>query len=332
MPARRIRIVFALAMFLAAATVAPSADAKAEAGRFTTYHDQQIAAAQLTRACLEAIKTMRSSLGIPIDPVLDPNGTGMIGAPFSELTTCFGSLTVKRTTTNPNWAALFVRYFKTIGLQRGDVIAIGATGSFPSLIVACLASAKVMELEPVLIYSVGASPYGANIPRFTLVDMLGFLSERGLLPYKPAALLLDLHGSSGKVGLFRRERPPFDRLLERLALPVLSVSTRQEGISRCRAAYDQAAAGRRIGCFVNLGASRTFSGEIVTFLALPDGLILHLPAPEQKRDRSLIHDFAARGVPVVNLILIKKVARRNGIAIDPIPMVPVGDGGVYCLE
>ena len=61
-------------------------------------------------------------------------------------------------------------------------------GRFPGLILATLCAARALELEPVVIYSVGSSMYGANLPGFTFVDMLARLREDGILPYRIAAV------------------------------------------------------------------------------------------------------------------------------------------------
>jgi len=93
-----------------------------------------------------------------------------------------GNLEAKRTSTNPAFAALLVKYFKEANLKKGDVIAIGASGSFPTLIVAVLSAARVLELEPLIIYSVGSSEYGANLPEFTFVEMLDSLNKKMSYP------------------------------------------------------------------------------------------------------------------------------------------------------
>ncbi|GAI92880.1 unnamed protein product, partial [marine sediment metagenome] len=154
----------------------------------TPYYDEQIQAAQLMKNSLETIKEERLKRNIPLNIELDPNQTGIIGKEYTELTTTLGNLEAKRTSTNPAFAALLVKYFKEANLKKGDVIAIGASGSFPALILATLSTARVLELEPLLIYSVGSSEYGANLPEFTFVEMLDSLNKKNILPYKLLAI------------------------------------------------------------------------------------------------------------------------------------------------
>ena len=141
----------------------------------TAFYDRQVRAAEIMHNCALAIAEERTARGIHIDPELDPNGTGLIGAEFTAITTTLGVLEAKRTTTNPAFAALMVRYFREARLQPGDVVAVGASGSFPALILATLAACKALDLQPAVIYSVGASMYGANIQqkRSFLADKRG---------------------------------------------------------------------------------------------------------------------------------------------------------------
>jgi poly-gamma-glutamate system protein len=120
----------------------------------------QLSAARLMASCIAELSAFRESLGIEIDPSVDPNLTGLIGPEFTELTTTLGNLQAKRTSTNPDFAALLVKYFKELNLKRGDPVAIGASGSFPSLLLATLCACEVLELEPLVIYSIGASEHG----------------------------------------------------------------------------------------------------------------------------------------------------------------------------
>ncbi len=294
----------------------------------TTCYERQIAAAQWTKICLDSIKELRLAKGIPIDPRLDPNETGIVGKTFSEITTCVGALTAKRTATNPNFAALFVRYFTDLGLRQGDVVAIGATASYPGLIVAALAAARELGLEPILVHSLGSSQYGANIPALTFVDMLEHLNEEGLLPYRLAAVTLEIDGDNGGVGLLNRDPASFRQIIARAEVPALQPASCAESIRRCREIYERCAAGRPIRCFVNLGAGRPFVGELAIIGGLPEGLTVHAQIPQNRRGHALMLDYAARGIPVISLINVKRIAEET-VGVDPIPMPPIGAGPVY---
>lgn len=67
------------------------------------------------------------------------------------------------------------------GAEKGDTVAVNLSSSFPCLNLAVLCALDAMELKGIVINSVGASTYGANLPDFTYLDMEHFLVERQYL-------------------------------------------------------------------------------------------------------------------------------------------------------
>jgi poly-gamma-glutamate system protein len=80
---------------------------------------------------------------------------------------------------------------------------------------------------------------------------------------------------------------------------------------------------------VNIGGASASFGDTPASLALPNGLVLSLPDVPRGLTRGLVYEFASRGVPVVHLLFIRGLARDNHLPFDPIPLPPVGQGGVY---
>lgn len=320
-------------------------------------YTEQVEAARLMRACLEAVRRERLSLGIPIDPQLDPNRTGLIGEEFTEMTTSVGNLDAKRTSTNPAFAALMVRYFHAAGLKAGDVVAVGASGSFPGLILATLAAARVLDLKPVVIYSVGASMYGANIPRFTFIEMLSCLNREGLIPFGIAAVSPGGDGDVGKGVLFEGgeeggdgeetgdgEGAPRDGeggpgpggpllvIARRSGLPLIYEATLADSIRARLRIYEEHSGGRPIACFVNVGGAAPNFGTTMASLEFPNGLVTRAHISSADRERGLVFEFAARGIPVIHLLSVRDLAMKNGIPVDPVPFPPIGEGRVYCVS
>lgn len=293
-------------------------------------YEAQIAAAQLMHACLQEIRQYRLSLGISLDTTLDPNATGMIGEEYTDLTTTLGNLEAKRTATNPAFAALLVKFFTEAHLQAGDVVAINASGSFPMLILATLSAAKVMNLSPLLIYSFGASMYGANIPEFTFVDMLAHLRTKALLPYRPLAV--SLGGEHDRAdGLFDpNSKAVFLKLAQTAGVPLIQENELAESIRKRQQLYQQAAGGNPIACFVNIGGTSAGYGITTASLKFPNGLVLSFPsALPESPVRGLIFDYAEQGIPVIHLLNIRELATLHGLPIDPAPLPAIGEGGVY---
>jgi poly-gamma-glutamate system protein len=223
-----------------------------------------------------------------------------------------------------------VGYFRRAGLGRGDVVAVGASGSFPALLLATLCAARVLDLQPIVIYSVGASMYGANVSGFTFVDMLERLRDDGLLPYRLAAVSPGGDGDSGGGVLFDEQGATLIAETRRAGLPVVGGVSLAERIRQRLRIYDEASAGRPIRCFVNIGGSSASFGDTEASLSLPNGLVMAVPDVPRSATRGLVFEFASRGTPIVHLLHVKGLARDNHLPFDPIPLPPVGEGDVYC--
>jgi poly-gamma-glutamate system protein len=294
-----------------------------------TLREQQIEAAELMARSLASIRALRLAKGLKIDPSLDPNGTGIIGDEFSPLTTSLGDVEAKRTSANPAFAAMVVRHFHDAGLSRGDVIAVGGSGSFPALLLATLCASRALGLEPIVIYSIGASMYGANLPGFTFVDMLAGLRADGVLPYSLAAVSPGGRADRGAGVLFDEDGTTLLAEAKRSGLPIVEAPTLAESIRLRLRVYDEAAGARPIRCFVNTGGAAASFGGTEASLAVPNGLVLRFPAIPQSPTRGLIFEFAARGTSVVHLLFVRGLARDNHLPYDPVPFPPIGEGEVY---
>ena len=300
----------------------------------TAFYDRQVRAAEIMRDCSLAIAEERTAREIHIAPELDPSGTGLIGAEFTPITTTLGVLEAKRTSTNPAFAALMVRYFLEAGLEPGDVVAVGASGSFPALILATLAACRALDLQPAVIYSIGASMYGANIPEFTFADMLTLLNRRGLLPYELTAVSLGGEGDAGGNGILGQGAECFEQAATRSGAPLLREDTMADSIKARMALFATAAQrlGRPVACFVNVGGATANYGSTSASLDFPNGLVMQPKVMSAHRERGLIFEYAAMGVPVINLLDVRGLAVRNGLPVDPIPLPPPGEGGVYSTK
>lgn len=323
-----------LAFLLLAAAVATGGfwvarKAAPDGASLLPYHGAQVEAAELMKRCTAAIRNYRLRSGLPIDPELDPNGTGLIGDEFTDITTSVGNLEAKRTATNPAFAALMVRYFKEAGLGPGDVVAVGASGSFPALILATLSAARALDLEPITIYSIGASMYGATLPDFTFVDMLALLNQEGLMPYTLAAVSLGGDQDTGEGTLFGDGKHVMEEIARRAGVLVIREDTMVGSIRRRLELYRTLAAGRPLRCFVNIGGAAPNYGNTLASLDFPNGLVMRPPIMSTAPDRGLIFEFTAAGVPVINLIDVRGLALRHGLPVDPVPLPPVGEGRVY---
>lgn len=291
--------------------------------------ERQALAAEIMQQALAEIKELRKTLDIKILVKDDPNRTGIIGTEFSDLTTTIGDLEAKRTSTNPDFAALMVRYFLEIGLKSEDVIAIGASGSFPALIVATLAAAKALNLDSVLIYSLGSSMYGANIPDLTFVQMLDFLNKKGIFSCQIAAISFGGDNDRADGLVFSGSKETFEKIANSSDLPLIYEESLIANIEKRYSIYQNEIPEKAISCFVNIGGATVNHGRTAVSANFPNGLVKNYPHAEDLAESGLLYKFLADGVPVIHLLNIKQLALKNDLPIDPVPLPAIGEGSVY---
>ena len=74
---------------------------------------------ELMRRSTQAVRQEKLRIGIPVDRRLDTNDTGLIGVEYTDITTTLGSLSAKRTSTNPAFAAAVVDMLDQAGVRPG---------------------------------------------------------------------------------------------------------------------------------------------------------------------------------------------------------------------
>jgi poly-gamma-glutamate system protein len=288
---------------------------------------EMLTASRRMKEALAVVRDCRESAGVPIDPQRDINRTGLIGLEASPITTSLGNLEAKRTTINPNFAGLIVFLLHKAGVNKGETIAIGASSSFPALVIASLCAAEAMDLRPLLICSLGASQWGANHPGFHCLEILDCLKRSGLMTTGPLALSLGGDGDEG-----RDMSPEGRELLTRAAgetgLPFLSDPDLQRNVEKRFQLLNSGAGGAKIRAFINVGGGYANMGTDSEILKVSPGLasFSRLPPPER---RGMIFEMAARRVPVIHLLYIKGLCDRYGLPWDPAPLPDPGEGEFY---
>lgn len=289
----------------------------------TADSDLKLAASQRAEACFDAIYRLKTDRGLEIDPVADINQTGMIGLEYSFITTTIGNLEAKRTSTNPNMAAVVVDMFRELGLQPGDRVAINCSGSFPALNVAVLCAVDVMELEPYLISSFGASTHGANDPELTWLDMEHHLYGQGLIGHKS-----DLFSIGGMEDVGKEMDPGLrEEITARIQGYGYELFYDEDLVRNVQTRYGIYRDHGDVKCFVNVGGNDASFGDSNIVVHVDGGILTALP--EKDNSTGLVQLFLKDSIPVVHLLNIKTLAADYGLPIDPKPIPEVGQGGVY---
>ena len=314
-----------LAAALAVLTAAVGFVSVSGNARQTACYALQLDARARMERCMEAVRGYREELGLPLSPE-DFHKTGLIGEEYTDITTTLGSIEAKRTAADPDLAALLVRMFSEAGLRSGDRVGAGFSGSFPSLNLAVLCACDAMGLEAVYISSVGASTYGANSPELTFPDMAHRLFLDGLISHDSALVTPGGDRDNGG-GVFDEEAfVPILKRVEGWGIPVMREEDYQKNLSARLDVYGADG----IDCFVAAGGNITSMGLGGSALSLGQGLLHHTVSPDRlSKTSGLVEWYLAQGIPVINLLNVRKIAADYSMPFDPMARSAPGDSPVY---
>lgn len=259
---------------------------------------------------------------------VDPRETGVIGVEWSPLVTTQGNYEAKALSADPLWAALFLRWFERAGLEPGDRVAIGASGSFPGMLLSARIAAETAGFEPVIVGSLGSSNFGATVPQFDLWHMEETLLARGLVRY-PMRMLTPGGDGDALQWIEEEDRAALAARLAEVAassavIEVFHPAHLSESIARREEVLfgaDGVGSEARAKLFINIGGHAANYGTGATALRLPSGFV---PAERAREiyppDGTRIGDSVATralrgGVPVVNVIDLKGILASEAVAI-----------------
>ena len=290
----------------------------------TEYYDTQLKAVHILENCFSAVKGYKEELGISLSPH-DLHETGLLGEEFTGITTTIGALEAKRTTAWPDMAALCVRMLHEAGVQPGDKVGAGFSGSFPGMNLAMVAACEAMGAELICISSVGASTYGANNPELTFPEMLHRLAEDGIIHTRSAAVTM---GGDFDIGM---EMIPelSDAVRFRLreaGLNLVEIKDFTQNLAWRESLYEQTGP---LDCFVAVGGNLTSLGRGEEGATLGQGVMKTRSKVRLDEDSGLVQRYMARGIPVVNLLNIKQIMAEYGMPFDPQVWPETGTSAAY---
>lgn len=293
-------------------------------------YDEQMAAANRMEAAMNVIRNYQSSRSGQIDLGNDPTGSGLIGREFTEITSDAGDLEAKQTSINPNLAALVVRWLREADLQAGDTVAVGLSASFPAGNIAVLIACETLKLRPLVISSISGSMYGANLPNFTWLDIETLLVTNGILKTKSLAATL---GAGQDIGynLSARGRRLLISAISRNGVPPLNPENLQQSVQKRMELYRERAGEEPVRMYINVGGSLGSIGARTNSQSVGWGLRF-----KPRRKTHVMHGpmtlFAEQGIPVINLVQMKKLAAAYGLPVAPVTMPRVGEGDLFSVE
>lgn len=313
------------------------------------YYAQMQAATDLAARAMEKVKTYKEENGIPLSAD-DRLKTGMLGGgDWTPITTTDGELAAKRTSCNPDWAAVFVSYFYRAGVQKGDSVGMVFSGSFPALNVCALAAAQVCGLQTCVMASAGASYYGANDPDFTFFDMAQVLFSSGVLAGKIDYFSFGGGNDTGR-DFKDEDYMDFDgtastRTAEEIRAAIRSRAETSDTVFLLEEDFEKNIENRialfaekspDMKLFISVGGSLVALGT-GTDVFLDTGYLSPSRFGFGRTDAlgvrakgsGLLDYFRRRGVPVVSMLNIRSQAREHSLPVDPDEPFVTGQGEIY---
>lgn len=276
----------------------------------------KLRAVALAQDAERAIAAAKKERGIAVDPENDPDGSGLIGPQFSLITTDRGVQAAKALAAHPNFAAAVTQMMLEADVRRGDLVAVGMTGSLPGLNVAVLAACRAIGAEPVIVTSVGSSMFGATDPEMTWLDMEQACVKGGIWDFRSVAASLGGGGDAGR-GLSPQGRQLLLDAMRRTETAYLGAPNLFEAVKARVALYDSVAAarGKPIRLYVNVGGGVASLGGAQNARLVPAGLTRRL-ATKNYPNRGVLNVLAERRVPILHLLEVESLGRAYSI-VDP---------------
>jgi poly-gamma-glutamate system protein len=294
------------------------------------HYEEKLAAAKLMQQAENAIKEHRLAQNIFIDEVNDPNRTALIGEKQSLIVTDRGNLTAKLTSLNPNFAATIVDLFKNAKLKKGDKVAFSCTGSFPAINLAVMSAAKVLELDLVIISSVGASMFGATDPDFNWLDMESLLYDKNIFSYKSYAASMGGGRDLGR-GLNLLGREAIIESIERNNVELVNEGSLEKNIHRKMEYYEDVVKGEKYKLYVNVGGGLSSLGNSINGKLIKPGYHKYISLKNIPLKGTMFL-FADRGVPIIHLLDIAKYSDQYDLPPAPDPLPKPGTGNMFKNE
>lgn len=288
--------------------------------------DEKLSAARLAKRSFEQIGLARLRTDTPIDPRLDPTASGLIGIEQSDVTSNYGHLPAKRTSVNPNFAAVVVGWLQELGVRKGDTVALGVSGSFPALNIAVYAAIETLGIKPLIVASASASAYGANLGDLTWLDMERELYAADLVSFRSLAATI---GGDQDRGM---RRPPVVRetvieAITRNNIVFLDPQSLGQSVKLRLDVIDAACGSCDLKAYINVGGGEASLGSKPDRERIGAGITQRASAG--LTSQSVARALLERGIPLIHLGRVQELALQYAFPVEPLGEVAVGEGLLY---
>ena len=298
-----------------------------------SYKDK-VEAAQLMKQAMNILKEFRMEKSVFIDIENDPNETGLVGSPFSLITTDEGDLDAKLTTLDPNFSAVVVDLMYQIDLTAGDTVAVLMTGSMPGANMAVVTACEALGIHPVIITSIGASQWGANQVDFTWLDMESILYENDLIPARSIAASIGGRNDMGRL-LSPAGRKLITENIAAHQLPLIRRDRLAENIQDRMELFKSVHPIGQYNAVINVGGGVASLGTSFNLKLLPPGVVTRTDISNIGRPggiEGVMAKFVKANVPALHILNIRPLIGQFNMPFAPIPIPEIGMGSLYAEE
>lgn len=297
-------------------------------------YNSKVKAANLMKAAMDELKNYRMEQSVFIDSENDPNETGLVGEPFSLITTDEGDLDAKLTTLDPNFSAIMVDLMYQLNLTENDTVAILMTGSMPGANIAVLTACKSLGLFPVTISSVGASQWGANQIDFTWLDMERILFEKELIPSVSIAASIGGRNDMGRL-LSPAGREIILENILKYNIPLIKKNRLNDNILDRMEQFKKYGTIDSYKAVINIGGGVASLGTSFNLKLLSPGVVDKSNINTIERSggiEGVFSRFIKANVLGLHILNIRPLIERYKMQFAPIPLPEIGTGSLYAVE
>jgi poly-gamma-glutamate system protein len=287
-------------------------------------YDRMLSASQRMQTIYDEIFRYQIKNNLPIDEIVDPYQTGFIGKEFTLITTTLGSLDAKQIALNPDFAALMIKWMLDLKISSGKSVVIHASASFPALTIMAIVACEESDLKPVIVSSVGASSWGANIPKITYLDIENYLYDKNLIGYRSTIVTPGGNNDNGSSmwdeGIEIIQQSAIRNNYE-LQIPLSlenSIVQKWNYIKNTKPAL-----------FINIGGNHAALGNNNCTLKIPVGLITKPLECSENTLNGLIYKCSQTSIPVFHFLRIKEIAYSNGIDFSKFVFDDKSNSNIY---
>ncbi len=291
------------------------------------YFRKKLQAANYMMQGMEILRRHRLQNIGPISRKIDPMRSGLMGVLSSPITSTTMDIDSKLTTVNPNWAAVIVAMLKEANIPDGSTVAVSFTGSFPAMNLAVLAAAKALDLRLIIITSLSASTWGANIPGFTWLDMEKALIDESFIASGTVAASLG-GVRDNALGMSEEAKAILRNTILKYDVQLLEINDLKTNITERMEIYNDQARDRQIAAYINVGGGTVAVGSFIGKMRYRPGLNVKPPARALRID-SVMTRFARSGVPIINMNYMKTLARRYKLPVAQKKIPKIGQGEIF---